>query len=166
MLKLKALPLVFILIFTSGCSTHKNTYRAPTQENKTITTYSTSAKIINNCILDDKAAGMVKEETTAEKGKVWIISEHFNGMVHGPTLRHVCREGQEVFSLQMDWSTKNIHTGKLIATTSSSTFSIQSSQTDPDFTLLESKKPNQITVSIDGKNVTYDEVNKKFLTHK
>ncbi len=120
-------------------------------------------KIVNWCNRGEEN-DMRVDKVKAENGKVWVVSDFYSGMQHAPTVRHVCRENKEIFYLKMDWAaaSKKTRVGKLISISSSSTFNIKSTHTDPEFKLLESKKSNQITVSVDGRIIVYDEVTKKF----
>lgn len=82
-----------------------------------------------------------------------VVTENFNGMYHGPSFQHVCRDAKELFRLEMDgWDNT---TGKLIARSSTSTF--KSKTKDPEFKLLESKNSDLVSVSIDGTIMTYNE---------
>jgi hypothetical protein len=127
----------------------------------TSSTSSKKVKIVNWCnksYADDRDIDKVK----AENGKVWVISQFSYGWYHAPTIRHVCREEKEIFYLEMQWTNKRIHMGKLISTSSSSTYNIKSVYEDPEFKLLESKKSNQIVFSVDGRIIVYDELTNKF----
>jgi hypothetical protein len=156
--------LLLILFFTTGCSSRQNVSIISSPEiQNTSSTESAKVKIVNWC---NRGEGndMWVDKVKAENGKVWVVSEFFNGMEHAPTVRHVCRENKEVFYLKMDWAeaSKRTRVCKLISLSSLSTFNINSSQTDPEFKLLESKKSNQIVVLVDGKIVVYDEANNIF----
>jgi hypothetical protein len=155
--------LLVVLFFSTGCSLSQYKSADMSPEIKNISpVQSTKVKIVNWCnksYADDRDIDIVK----AENGKVWVISEFSSGWYHAPTIRHVCREEKEIFYLEMKWETyKGNHVGKLISVNSSSTFNIKSTHTDPEFKLLDSKKSNQITVSVDSRIVVYDEVTNNF----
>lgn len=99
--------------------------------------------------------------------ELWISSQFFNGMNHAPTIRHLCRENKELFSLEMTWDdTASVHTGKLISKNSGVTLSITSKKIDPEVKLIDEqnkKHSDQVWFTIDGNIFTYDENTNTFI---
>ncbi len=156
------LPVLVSIIVSSGCGISQN---EPTQgvqeESKQV--QESKEKIITWC---DKV-GMEGQKEIFHEGKLWISSEYFNGMNHAPTIRHFCREDKEFFSLEMsEWDdTTSTHYGKLISGKSKNSFSVTSTNKDPEVKLIEEKNKNninQIWFTLDGKTFMYDENPDKF----
>jgi len=124
-------------------------------------------KMISWCGADEyNEEKRIRGNAMPDKNSFWIYSQYFNGMNHGPTIRHVCHEDKELFFLQMDWGMNtSTYTGKLISVNSLTEFMVTSTEQDPEFELLESGEESQsdnVRISIDGKIVFFDAVNNKF----
>lgn len=155
--------LVFIVI-NSGCSIAKiEPIRSVQEESKQVQEPTTQIqkpeeKIITWC---DKS-NMEYQKEIFHEGKLWISSEYFNGINHAPTIRHLCRENKESFSLEMaEWDGTSItHHGKLISKKSGKIFAITSINTDPEVKLIEEKnenKTNRVWFTLDDKTFVYNE---------
>lgn len=100
------------------------------------------------------------------ENELWISSESFNGMNHAPTIRHVCRENEELFYLQMVWDdSAAVHTGIIKSKSSETSLSISSENIDPEFKLLQDQDKNTVRFTIDKKIFMYDEDNDKFIAN-
>ena len=118
----------------------------------------TTKKVINWCYTDGENIG---------NNELWISSEYFNGMNHAPTIRHVCRGGEELFHLQMEWDDNtSIHTGKLISKTSGDMMTVTSTYKDPEFKLYTEQNKiryHQVWLIIDNKLFMYEEFTGEFM---
>ena len=156
--------IILFVIITSGCGITKSK-KIPNVQNQDDQTKNTGTKVVTWC---DKRTMDFSHETFHE-GKLWISSEYYHGMNHAPTVRHLCREDKELFSLEMTWDAAAIHNGKLISRNSEAILPITSINKDPEIKLVEEqnkKYKNQVWFTIDEKMFMYDENTNKFIDNR
>jgi len=139
--------IIFLATIGAGCTPIKNAQEKNNQ-----------VRVIDWC--DHAVVGA--EEVSDDQ--LWISSEYFNGMNHGPTIRRVCRGNEELFSLKMVWDdSASVHTGSLISKKSEASLPISSELKDPEFELTQNQDKDKVLFTIDKKIFVYDENDDKFI---
>ena len=159
MTKPTLLLVTLVTLIGSGCATTKTMPLLPQAPNPLYSYNTEYQKKITWCEPTPGSADL-------NDPPLWISEQSFSGMVHEPTIHHVCAGSVEQFSVFMgDRKPDGSRTGYFVLPDQPQAFVFGDVTSEPTVTFphtVRTKESNRINITIDAQEFTYDPIAKQF----